>query len=488
MKKIIVVLLIFLMSFGTGFCGERLSSEEPVELDARIKTLFEGAIISGDVKFLSDGNLAFQMVEFGAEDIKRWVAKVDIQGNLLKRIEIPMALEGSGEELFFGFVVEDANGNLFTNGERGVYRIDPDFSEVKFAMEFQPLMSFAESKDQVMINLFMDMEKGKGGLAALTYPEGSEPIDPETGSFYALSGRTFEHILDLMGIENGEITGAAFADATDEVYILASEADEEREIWKVGRVAMTLVEGAKDDLIMDLVLEETIILEGMESIRYAMPLKYDGEGFQLSGFEPKSRTSKIMRFDRNGKLVDTIEVPGLVNQMDVKGNQTVIAMSSMPGDGGCYLIEWKTKSGSGPRRLIQERSRNGKTIAVFRDGGYGLLRREDPESGAVDYLAPLRTEEKEVRLRMPLCDVLAKAGGAAQNLEILYGDDRIQISITALAVQELLEQMPCETDATVEIHLMRGQDGNVKVTAELFVVEQVDSMTKVVHRLPVPLP
>jgi hypothetical protein len=89
---------------------------------------------------------------------------------------------------------------------------------------------------------------------------------------------------------------------------------------------------------------------------------------------------------------------------------------------------------------------------------------------------------------MPLCDVLAKLNDSARNLEILYGGDCILIPMTALAVEDLLAQMPCETDATVEIHLIRGEDGKTTVRAGLFVVVQVDGMSKLVHRRAIQLP
>ena len=54
---------------------------------------------------------------------------------------------------------------------------------------------------------------------------------------------------------------------------------------------------------------------------------------------------------------------------------------------------------------------------------------------------------------MPLADVLARLGGSARNLEIIF-----------------------------------GEDGMIIVTVELFVVEQVDSMTRLVHRMKIDLP
>lgn len=45
-----------------------------------------------------------------------------------------------------------------------------------------------------------------------------------------------------------------------------------------------------------------------------------------------------------------------------------------------------------------------------------------------------------------------------------------------------LSEMPCQDDATIEIHLSADDQGHVTYTIELFVVDQVNAMTKVVHR------
>lgn len=52
---------------------------------------------------------------------------------------------------------------------------------------------------------------------------------------------------------------------------------------------------------------------------------------------------------------------------------------------------------------------------------------------------------------------------------------------------ELLQTMPCQDEATIEIHLNRSEDGLVQVTVELFVIEQVDEKTKRVHRMKIEL-
>ena len=47
---------------------------------------------------------------------------------------------------------------------------------------------------------------------------------------------------------------------------------------------------------------------------------------------------------------------------------------------------------------------------------------------------------------------------------------------------ELLEGMPCKDDATIEIQLSAAEEGSTKVVIQVYVVEQANEMTKVVHR------
>ena len=303
-----------------------------------------------------------------------------------------------------------------------------------------------------------------------------------------------EVLLTQMKLAGGSISGVVFGDQADEIYVLAIELNDKDETsmqWKVGRFSMNLVAGDEGEFNMALILKDLITLKDVPENSIAYTFAYDGRGFQVPFVSMEENLSTLARFDKYGNRKDSIQVLGKVLHIDTHSNQAVFSAVTFAGDdSGCYYrVNWGPLSTDGvPRSLIQERSMNGKTTANFRDGGYGLLRSSEDEMGVFHYLAPLRTKEKEVRLRIPLADVVAKLGGTSRNLEILYGNNRITIPMTALAVQDLLAQMPFETDATVEIHLVRGEDGSVSVTAELFVVEQVDEMTKLLHRLPIVLP
>jgi len=494
-RKVLVLLLLICMISGTGTGFAMQEPREPVELDSRITILrsisesgpFES--MAGDVKFLQDGNIAIQEMKEEVEvssggSIK--IVKLSMKGNELESVEIPFEMaeiDGPG----FSFLVEDADGNLFTTNLWDLFMIEPEFEEAVVVDGFVPFWCDVESMDRVMINMIRDfrfdgpMSFGVDVIGTLTYGEDEFPAD-----FDHVDYIDADDLTTSAGSVEAITLGADFGNSSEELYILYLDFSAE-EIWKVAKFNVSY-EMHDEWLDVDYEFVENITLEGLNDDQLAVTFEFDGEYFQVPtiGFREGSVTT-VRRFNMEGQEVDSVMIPGQCAQFDTKGDYTVISSMGSYEESAVYLIEWVKSNGS-PNKLIQERTMGGKTTATFRDGGYGLLRSEDPETGMIDYLAPLRTEEKEVRLRMPLCDVMAKVGGAAQNLEILYGEDRIQIPMTALAVQDLLAQMPCDTDATVEIQLVRGQDGIVTVTAELFVVEQVDSMTKVVHRMPIPLP
>lgn len=488
-----MLLLILFMVLGTGTGFAYQGHQEAIELDPRVKALRMGDFEPGDVKFLSDGNLAI-IKPIGYER-KLQIEKCNWAGDSINTIAPSSSYEGRWDEPFFGFLVEDANGNLFTGGDFQVWKITPDFTKItSVKSSFPPNWSDVKSKDRMMINLIrQEIDGSYTSFSALTYPEEKEPIDPDTKNFYQMNKVSDKDILELLGIQEGKVVSADFGDRADEIYFLVSEIIEMREKWYVYPLTMAFVETSDGESSLELKIDETkekIELGEMPEGHAIMTLELDGEYFHVVATNFYEHSSEIIRYSRNGEKMDTIQLPGLVNNYDSRGQK---AVASVYGRGsfeinGFYKIDWEPESAGSPRALIHERSVRGKTLARFRDGGYGLLRNEEPETGLTDYLAPLKTEEQDVRLQIPLCDVMAKVAENARNLEILYGEERIVIPMSALAVQNLLDQMPCEADATIEIHLVRGEDGFVLVTAELFVVDQVDEMTKVVHRAPIVLP
>jgi hypothetical protein len=302
--------------------------------------------------------------------------------------------------------------------------------------------------------------------------------------------RTDIEMMTDLGYEDGRVMAADFGDTENELYLLYGSVTGASSEWAIIEMNVEWRDrNFKDeqqsfDESDNWTVENIIELDGVFETCFATNLVYDGTGFQIATIWGVENTT-IYRVNKEGDVKDSVRLPGLSLYFDAKGNEAIasVIIERYSGVGhGYYKIEWGSSSMGSPTRLIHERSFGGKTTAAFRDGGYGLLQRNEDEFGLVDYLAPLRTKESDVRLRIPLSDVLTRLGGSARNLEILFGEDRISIPMTALAVQDLLAQMPCETDATIEIHLVRGEDGTITVSADLFVVEQVDGMTKLVHR------
>lgn len=143
--------------------------------------------------------------------------------------------------------------------------------------------------------------------------------------------------------------------------------------------------------------------------------------------------------------------------------------------------EKKTAGSDGMHSVIAERTFGGRTLARFTDKGFGLLKQVEEETGIVDYRAPLKAKTNDVRLQIPYNDLLAKAGSGVRNLMLSYQGQEIAIPF-GLLLSAAIDEMPCQDDATIEIHLQVDEEGNVTVTIDLFVVEQVNAMTKVVHR------
>jgi hypothetical protein len=349
------------------------------------------------------------------------------------------------------------------------------------------------AKGHGLINVKKRMFEEEGEVAFMTYED-----DWTLSGHCAVASVASVSLAEKMDEFACNIIGADFGSSDDEAYLLVDVygspfEDPELKIVKLDISWIQEEPGVKpyfdysiDDIIdTDLELGTDLISEEIAIVSF----KYDGSGFQVL-YSDEMNLGTVYKLNKSGVVSDSVALPGIGLKFDTLGSETIVSLLAFgeTEDMGFYKIDWGTDSMGTPSRLINERSVGEKTTATYRDGGFGLLRTKEDETGKVDYLAPLRTKDNDVRLRIPLADVLAKLGDNARNLVILFGYDRISIPMTALGVQDLLAQMPCETDATVEIHLVRGDDGSVKVTADLFVVEQVDDMTKVVHRLPIVMP
>lgn len=209
----------------------------------------------------------------------------------------------------------------------------------------------------------------------------------------------------------------------------------------------------------------------------------------------------LQRYNYDGKLVDQIETSFSASCISPGPNGSTLYLQKRymdleePTRDELSFIEprliqleiiqmnWdqKEQQTGGMRPVIAERTFGGRTLARFTDKKFGLLKQVEEETGIVDYRAPLKAQTNDLRLQIPYCDVLAKAGTGARNLMITYQGQEIAIPFDLL-MSVSVDEMPCQDEATIEVHLQQGEDGNITVTIELFVVEQVDGMTKVVHR------
>jgi|GEM_PF-2007889 len=134
------------------------------------------------------------------------------------------------------------------------------------------------------------------------------------------------------------------------------------------------------------------------------------------------------------------------------------------------------------RHLIREHGKAGEVLAEYKSHGFGLYKQIVPDSEAYDYVAPLRTKAEQVRLQIPYCDVVEKLRSGARNLLVEYKDQIITLPMEIFDCGDLLASMPCQDEATFEIILKADDADNVCYQIQLFVVEEVNGMTSVVHR------
>lgn len=194
----------------------------------------------------------------------------------------------------------------------------------------------------------------------------------------------------------------------------------------------------------------------------------------------------IQRYTYDGELIGGVETSYCIRHLAKGPGNSSIYLHPNQEDSSYFdvvQVMWEEEEPTGrPKSIISERTVGGQTTAVFRDDGFGLLCVEDPVTGEMNYMAPLKSDENKVRLRIPFADLLAKVNAGAENLLITYRGNEIAIPMSRFDCAELLDGMPCQDDATIEIQLSVAEDGSTKVVIQVFVVEQVDDMTKVVHR------
>jgi hypothetical protein len=203
--------------------------------------------------------------------------------------------------------------------------------------------------------------------------------------------------------------------------------------------------------------------------------RYTYEGEKIDGVETNYCVKKMTQGPDGSTIYIQKRYPDEENQERKEFSALEVIQINWNGEGGL-------SQNNGPRPVIQERTRAGYTVARFTDHQFGLLRVEEPETGIVDYSAPIRSNEKLVKLQIPYGDIQAKLESGARNLMVKYQGQTLTFPMELFACDEMLAAMPCQSDATIEIIMHTDEAGNVTFEVQLFVVEQVNGMTKVVHR------
>lgn len=163
-----------------------------------------------------------------------------------------------------------------------------------------------------------------------------------------------------------------------------------------------------------------------------------------------------------------------------------VVVTAEDGMAKTYMVQVNKEAKIVPGRfhhLVAERTFGGRTIARFDDSRFGLIVQRD-ENGLIDYRAPLRSKVNDVRLRIPYGDLMTKITEGARDLILSYKGNEIRIPMTVFE-GDWLAGMPAGTESTFEIHLLVDEMGQTTYTIDFFVVEQINEITRLVHRKPV---
>lgn len=183
---------------------------------------------------------------------------------------------------------------------------------------------------------------------------------------------------------------------------------------------------------------------------------------------------------------------------EARVNHCVKKFAQTPDDQTLYLrmneelkrlelmrITWSPESSAqeshGPRPLIAERSFGDQTLARYHRKLFGQLKSIDPITEEITYRASIHSDKALVRLEIPYEDIRALCIEQARGLQIEYSGIEFLIPMSLFDCDELLAEMPCQTEATIEIQLHRQND-SILVLMDLYVVECKDSRTKLIHR------
>lgn len=489
MKKWIAICMVALLCCNIGFAGQVPEGEiDQSQIDSRLQLIYafdqgpEPGFHMGGVDYLAKGNLV-QHVIYGENS---YLYQYDQSGNRVGEVMEPGSSYNTPT-----FVIQAGDNKIYTTN--GVNLLQTDSMMEKFTDLGESFLNPGEYRTTKTEIGFREGRFGnfENEIRFLNYTESGNPVDFENNLDLSLQKEEIQACMPE-GIEYFRVCGFDYGATAENLYLLIEVSNSKESVDYYVLEALKTIKQGPEITYIALERVDWIRLDVPEfSALNSMVATKNGFEVALIGM-PESRMKRpsgvLCRFSQSGQLVDSIQIPGEFMYFDANGKQSaVVSWYGPEGSNALYMINWNPSSAGMPKSLIAERTFDGKTIAKFRDNGYGLLKTKVEETGLVDYLAPLKTEEPDVRLQIPLQDLLAKQGEFSRNLVILFGEDRISIPMSQLDCAELLAAMPCQDEATIEIRLNRLEDGSVKVTAELFVVEQVDEMTKRVHRVKIEL-
>ncbi len=359
------------------------------------------------------------------------------------------------------------------------------------------------AKDGVKSQAALDGASGlvvQGNHVLYRFPNCSSRDDFLTGTIVESPDTENLVLLDLESPIDAECTSMRGYDLSPdgkEVLYLSFSRDEDSDVWV-----------SHNDIVrVDLETKEEIarfpfVTDSMSRIGF--DLYATDQYIVVLSKDYKTGKGYIDRYTYDGVRVDGVETNYCIRRITEGPNGSTIYMQMKYLDekfvevdqeedkkeefGPLEVIQvnWEPEKeisdGSGPRPVIREKTRAGYTVARFADSKFGLLRVEELETGMVDYQAPIRSNENAVKLQIPYFDIKAKMESGARNLLVDYQDQELVFPMELFNCDDVLAAMPCQSDATIEIIMHTDEAGNVTYDVQLFVVEQVNGMTRVVHR------
>lgn len=490
-KRLMMVLVVAMLVSGSGGFADEIAELGDDVPQAQVKTLYKlenstwiGNTL-GDIRFMNDGSLVLAVQESRNLVLETY----DAQG--LKKDSF-IAGPSPGTEVPALVLGED--GNLYMSNTKNQYQLT---SSGVILLGDDPI-------DQRLEIRTLDKE--------LVYRQmRSELYSMDALSFYSYEGREnplinhddLQQILLTAEIQRlvgddlriGQVMMADYGSSVEQLFVLV-EARKER----VTQLYMIELEKAPLNLtngpLVPVKLKQVIPL-AVETTAWIGHMVVTEESFDvIASKRGSSSESMVYRFTHDGALVGSTKVSGMAMSLDANSDQTVVVTKSMLEQTDfAYLITWPTeseeqepgdtKSNVDTRQMksfVQVRSRNGQAIAVMNRGSLGLRKTRVEETNQLDYRVSVRSTENTVKFQAPLDDFLAIQGEKSHDLVIQLPDQDVRISLEDIDFSSIQNNEMDVVEKTVEVQMQKDELGNVRVAIQLLVVEQIDEITKVVHR------